>query len=63
LYSQKVIEIQISQGGSNTDSGSKRGVQYRNTTTMYLAFIIRNLIRILTLTRIIFFVIKKNVEG
>ena len=29
--------------GSNTDSGSKRGVQCRDTTILYLAFIIRNL--------------------
>ncbi|HET9806002.1 MAG TPA: hypothetical protein VFP49_03750 [Nitrososphaeraceae archaeon] len=33
--------------GSNTDSGSKRGVHCRNTTTMYLAFIIRNLIELM----------------
>ena len=32
------------KGGSNTDSGSKRGVYYKNTTRLYLAFIIRNLI-------------------
>jgi hypothetical protein len=34
----KVIE-----GRSNTDSGSKRGVQCRNTTTIYLVYIIKNL--------------------
>ena len=33
--------IEISQGGSNTDSGSKRGVKCKYTTTSYLAFIIR----------------------
>jgi hypothetical protein len=33
--------IEISQGGSNTDSGSKRGVYcYRHTTILYLAFIV-----------------------
>jgi hypothetical protein len=32
------------EGGSNTDSGSKNGVQWRNTANLYLAFIIRNLI-------------------
>ena len=32
------------QPGSNTDSGSKKGVYYcRYTTNMYIAFIIRNL--------------------
>jgi hypothetical protein len=30
--------------GSNTDSGSKRGVYYKDITTMYLAFIITNII-------------------
>ena len=30
-------------GGSNTDSGSKRGVQCRDSSILYLAFIIRNL--------------------
>ena len=34
--------IEISQGGSNTDSGSKRGVCYRYITNLYLAFIVRN---------------------
>jgi hypothetical protein len=29
--------------GSNTDSGSKSGVYCKNTTTSYLAFIVRNL--------------------
>ncbi|MDF2736933.1 MAG: hypothetical protein K0S93_789 [Nitrososphaeraceae archaeon] len=31
------------EGMSNTNSGSKRGVQCRDTTISYLAFIIRNL--------------------
>ena len=35
--------IEISQGGNNTDSGSKRGVLCRDRNIMYLAFIIRNL--------------------
>ena len=30
--------------GSNTDIGSKRGVQCENTTTLYLAFMINNLL-------------------
>ena len=30
--------------GSNTDSGSKRGVQYRYSSILYIAFIVRNLI-------------------
>jgi len=29
--------------GNNTDSGSKRGVQCKDRSIMYLAFIIRNL--------------------
>jgi hypothetical protein len=37
--------IEISQGRSNTDRGFKRGVYCRDTTVLYLAFIIRNLIR------------------
>ena len=37
--------IETSQGGSNTDRGSKRGVQCTNTTILYLAFIIRNLFK------------------
>jgi hypothetical protein len=32
--------------GSNTDSGSKRGVQCRDSSILYLAFIIINLILI-----------------
>jgi hypothetical protein len=35
--------IEISQGGSNTDSDSKRGVQCKDSSILYLAFIIRNL--------------------
>ena len=35
--------IEISQGGSNTDSGSKRGVQCRDSSILYLAFIVRSL--------------------
>ena len=35
--------IEISQGGSNTNSGSKRGVRCRETAILYLAIIIRNL--------------------
>ena len=31
------------KGGSNTDSGSKRGVYCSDTAILYLAFIIRNL--------------------
>jgi hypothetical protein len=46
LYYQKVIGTQISQGGSNTDSGAKRGVQYRNNTILYLAFIVRTYFKI-----------------
>ena len=29
--------------GSNTDIGSKKGVQCTNTTILYLAFVIKNL--------------------
>ena len=36
--------IEISQGGSNTDSGSKSGVQCRDSSILYIAFIIRNFI-------------------
>jgi len=32
------------EGTSNTDKGSKRGVQYTDSNILYLAFIIRNLI-------------------
>jgi len=40
----KVYEfVRNLKGGSNTDSGSKRGVQCRYTTILYLAIIIRNL--------------------
>jgi len=35
--------IEIFTGGSKTDSGSKRGVQYKDISIWYLAFIIRNL--------------------
>ena len=33
------------EGRSNTDSGSKRGVQCRDSSILYLAFIIRNLFK------------------
>ena len=42
-YSQYINSIEISQGGSNTDSGSKRGVQCRYTANFYLALTVRNL--------------------
>ena len=35
------------KGGSNTDSGSKITVECKNTTILYIAFIIRNLSLIL----------------
>ena len=35
--------IEIFQGWNNTDNGSKRGVQCRDSSILYLAFIIRNL--------------------
>jgi hypothetical protein len=38
--------IEISQGGSNTDSGYKRRVQCRNIITLYLAFIFRHLLKV-----------------
>ncbi len=42
--SNKLVNIYYLERRENTDSGSKSGVYYyRNTTTMYLAFIIRNL--------------------
>jgi len=38
-----VNSLEICEEGSNTDTGSKRGVQCKDTTILYLAFIIRNL--------------------
>ena len=43
--------------GSNTDSGSKRGVQFRDSSVLYLDFIVRNLFLILII--IIYFNIEK----
>ena len=36
--------LEICEGGSNTDSGSKSGVQCRDSSILYLAFIVRNLL-------------------
>ena len=35
--------------GSNTDSGSKIGVQYRDNSILYLAFIVENILLLLQL--------------
>jgi hypothetical protein len=40
-----VNPLEIFQGGSNTDSGAKKGVQCKDINTC-IAFIIRNLIHI-----------------
>ena len=53
---KKILNMKICTQGSNTYSSSKRGVQCKDTTIMYLAFIIRNLFLI------IFVSILKNIS-
>ena len=48
------------QGGSNTDSGSKSGVYYRDNRILYLAFIIRNLFKIIHINNLIIYRVKKR---
>ena len=59
---EKDITKYKSQGGSKTDSDSKRGVQCRDSSILYLAFIIRTYLKIifvLTFTNTIYILIER----
>jgi hypothetical protein len=44
---KKILNMKICMQGSNTDSGSKIGVYCRDTIISYLAFVIRNLFKLI----------------